>query len=87
MLKVPGFESSIMEILPAKPGKYSCVEGRAGSQHPSEALELTALRVMLCRHPVYANGAVVIAMSVRFRKGDNPPMDEFDGIVDDLRMF
>lgn len=81
-----GVEVGPMEVFPAKARRYDCVEG-ATRPASSTTMPVTAkFKIALCRHPVYSNGAVIVAMSVRAKTGDDAQLDGFDRLVDDLVM-
>jgi hypothetical protein len=81
-----GAEVGPTEVLPAKARRYECVEGMTRPS-PTTTMPMTVkFKVALCRHPAYPNGAVIVAMSVGGRTGDDAQLDGFDRLVDDLVM-
>ncbi|WP_431262511.1 hypothetical protein ACQ859_20525 [Roseateles chitinivorans] len=75
-----------LEILPAKKRRYLCVEGVARPSLNSAKPMMAKSRLAMCRHPKYPFGAVAIMMSVGGRTGDDPELDGFDQMIDDLVM-
>jgi hypothetical protein len=82
----PGFEIGPIEFFSRKARRYECVEGGT-LPSSTTALPMTLkFKVAICRHPLYANGAVLLAMSVGAKTGDDAELTGFDRLIDDLVM-
>lgn len=81
-----GAEVGPIEVLPAKARRYECVEGMTRPASTTTMPVTVKFKIALCRHPVYSNGAIIVAMSVGGRTGDDAQLDWFDRLVDDLVM-
>lgn len=75
-----------MELQPEKPGRYMCAVGATRPDPASTKPMTVKFKVALCRHPKWNVGATMVAMSVLTKTGDDPALDGFEQMIDDLVM-